>query len=110
MTIELIDQKTYDRIMSIQKDHPILTFQNDGYEYINRDKFTEKDSKAYEEISTILKDHVRDFVKFFNFYIGRKSGNILLRFDYVWDPEHTHFVGVGYLHVDELLNGFNTVN
>ena len=102
MEIKLINQEQYDRLLALQNTHPILTFQNNGFEYIDKSKFTEADQKAFDEISNLLKNHISGFSKFFNFYLN-KSKEICLRFDYAWSPI---FTGVGYLKLTELLNGF----
>lgn len=102
MTITLITQGEYDTLLSIQKNHPILTFQNDGFEYVDKRKFTESDWAAYKEVDAILRKCVKGFSKFFNFNLSKK-GELRVRFDYRWDVS---FTGVGYLYVDELLNGF----
>lgn len=102
MTITLISQSEYDTLLSIQKNHPILTFQNNGFEYIDKSKFTDSDWDAYKEVDKILRKCVKGFSKFFNFKLNKK-GEIKVRFDYHWDAS---FTGVGYLYLDELLNGF----
>lgn len=117
MTIELINQVQYDRLLQIQKDFPILTFDNNGFEYIDKSKFTEADKNAFDEVTDILKKHIRGFSKFYNFKIRKSSNEIELRFDYDWTYEDRcegknviNFIGVGYLEVKELLNGFNKNN
>jgi len=112
MTIKLITKNEYDKLLSIQKEHPILTFQNNGFEYIDKSKFPKNDKKAFDFVSQLLHGHVEGFREFNNFKI-RKEGHIALRFQYDWtadsDEEELPFVGVGYLEIDELLNGFKKI-
>lgn len=108
MTITLISEDQYNRILEIQANHPILTFQNKGFEYINKSKFTEGDQKAFDEMSTLLNAHVRGFERFDNFCHSR-SGKLRLRFQYNWtadEPGSMPFTGVGYLLLEELYKGF----
>jgi hypothetical protein len=110
MTITLITQEQYDRIMEIQKSYPLLTFQNEGYEYPDKSKWDENHLNAFNEMTEILSKHIKGFYKFNNFKISKK-GFVRLRFQYDWtadmEDSRTHFTGVGYLEVDELLNGFH---
>jgi hypothetical protein len=110
MTITLITQEQYDRIMEIQKNYPLLTFQNEGYEYPDKSKWDENHWNAFNEMTEILSKHIKGFSKFNNFKISKK-GFVMLRFQYNWtiDDENksSYFIGVGYLSVDELLEGFD---
>lgn len=105
MTITLISKEVYDRIVELQKNHPSLTFENKGYQY----QYPEpEDQEAFNEVETILRECIMGFSKFFNFRI--RKDKIQLRFKYSWtadDPDRTtSFTGVGYLMLEELLNGF----
>lgn len=102
MTIQLLTTEDYNTLKNIVKNNPNLTFQNNGYEYIDKRKLTAEDIEALETITEILKRTVTGFQKFFNFKFN-KAGEILLRFDYLWDES---FTGVGYIKLSELLNGF----
>lgn len=102
MKIELITQETHQKLKSIFENHPALTLQNNGYEYLDKRKFTPEDEAAFKETSEILKKHVHGFSKLHNFRLS-KNGRIQLRFNYAWDER---FTGVGYILLDELLNGF----
>lgn len=106
MTIELLTQQEYDTLLRIQKEHPKLTFQNVGYQYIDRSKLSEDDKKADEEVKAILSKHIKNFREFNNFKL-RENGEIVVRFQYVWDPEATHFTGAGYITLRELFKGFD---
>lgn len=102
MKIELITQETHQKLKSIFENHPALTLQNNGYEYLDKRKFTPEDEAAFKDTSEILKKHVHGFSKLHNFRLS-KNGRIQLRFNYAWDER---FTGVGYILLDELLNGF----
>ena len=108
MKIELITQHQYDMLKDLQESHPILTFQNDGYEYINKSKFDEQDEMAFYAIQNLLRRHIVGFYEFNNFCHSKRTGKLLLRFQYNYGAEDNtlHFTGVGYLELDELLNGF----
>ena len=110
MTIELITEEQYATLLQIHKEHSNLTLQKDGYEYINPSDLTESDKQALYVVTEMLKKHITGFQKFNNFKIDRNN-RLVLRFQYNWtadDPTNSHpFSGVGYLGVDELLNGFD---
>lgn len=102
MTIHLLTQEEYDRLLDIQSRYPKLTFQNNGYEYINRRSFSEEEIAADKEVSDMLSKHIDGFVRFDNFRIT-SLGELTIRFQYHWVQ---HFTGVGYLKLTELLSGF----
>lgn len=97
----------YNKLISIQKEYPELTFQNDGYEYLNKE-IINKHKEQIEEISSILKSTIKGFVEFNNFKID-KTGGILIRCQYYWDKM---FVGVGYFPIEEFkeINNENNSN
>lgn len=101
MKINLITSEEHKILSDIQKNNPILTFENKGYEYIDKSKFSDEDKIAFDKITEILKLHIIDFVEFNNFRI--RKNDIQIRFQYKYDPS---FTGVGYILLDELLNGF----
>ena len=109
MTITLITEETYNILVNLQKEHPALTFQNNGFEYINKSKLSPEDLEAINSISKILAEAVKGFKKFFNFTLS-KDEEVSIRFDYDWSADYEGncipFIGVGYLYLDELLNGF----
>lgn len=102
MTINLITQREYDLLKSVQIKFPNLTFQNNGYEYIDKSKFSEKDKKAFRIVSNILSKSIVRFSRFDNFKLS-KDGEIRIRFQYGWDER---FTGVGYLDLLTLFEGF----
>ena len=108
MKIELINQQQYDILKKLQESHPILTFQNDGYEYIDKSKFDEQDKATFNAIESLLRKHIVGFSWFNNFCHSKRTGKLLLRFQYNYGAEDNtmQFIGVGYLELDELLNGF----
>ena len=85
-------------LKQIAKDHPALTFQNVGYEYINKKQLSKADIDAITEIETILKGKIDGFSRFNNFRI-RKDGGMDVRLQYYWDHS---FCGVGYFPIDEI--------
>lgn len=115
MTIELLTQQEYDTLVEIQKNHPKLTFQNKGFEYIDKSTLSDKDVAADTKVANMLKQHIKGFVQFNNFRIGTdrisQKEHLCVRFQYGWNADAeirtTAFTGVGYLTFDELLNGFD---
>lgn len=111
MTITLITQEEYDKLLSIQKEFPALTFQNNGYEYLNMSKLTEIELEKFKEAENILRKSIKGFSKFNHFNLS-KDGIPRIRFQYDWnadeEPPRTnpYFAGVGYLLVEELFRGF----
>ena len=102
MTINLIPEREYSLLKSIQINFPNLTFQNDGYEYINKSKFSERDKKAFRIVSNILSKAIEGFSRLDNFRLTKK-GEVQIRFQYAWDIS---FTGVGYLELVTLFEGF----
>lgn len=112
MTITLITPEQHALLLKIQQEHPILTFQNEGFEYIDKSKFSKEDENAFNEVTKILKGCIKGFEKFNNFRYNKK-GELKVRFQYDWTIDDVDskisFTGVGYLLVDELLNGFKEI-
>lgn len=110
MTINLITQKQYDLLIEAQKAYPNLTYQNTGYDYPNKDKWNSDEKAAFKIVEEILKKAIVGFSKFNHFKVF-SNGNLGIRFQFDWDIDadyqnKTHFIGVGYLKLTELLNGF----
>lgn len=108
MKINLIDEEIYNKILSVQKNHPKLTFNNNGYEYI---QVQEEDKEAFKKVEDILMKHIVGFKKFNNFQLT-KDNEVRLRFQYDWTADDMSrgipFTGVGYLLLEELHKGFKT--
>ena len=111
MKIELISKDQYNRLKEIQSKHSLLTYQNEGYDYPDKSKWSEEDRSAFKEVEDLLKNHIRGFSKLNHFRIS-KQGHIQLRFQYNYDyDKNGYFIGVGYILLSELLNGFKeTIN
>jgi len=106
MTIELLTEVQHNFLKKIQENNPKLTFQNEGYQYIK--DLSESDKEAVKKVEEILKGSIVGFVEFNNFK-ERSNGEISVRFQYNYgaDNEDGHsFTGVGYLRMNQLLNGF----
>lgn len=109
MTIELITPKQHKRLLEIQRDCVNLTYFNTGYDCPDRSKWSANDKAMHLEVSDILKNHVKGFSEF-NHFKKNANGDVVIRLQYNYsadDPNNDiHFTGVGYITVDELLNGF----
>ena len=107
MTIEFINQEQHDKIVEIQKEHKILTYENKGYDGFDKAKMNDEDIKAFKEVEEILRKHVKGFSSFQNFRIRKDEIQIRLQYDYSADNPHSNsFTGVGYLFLSQLLKGF----
>lgn len=105
MEITLIDEPTYNLLKSIQENYPNLTYQNTGYDYPNKSKWSDEDKRQFNIVTDILKKTIKDFVEFNHFKINKNDNDaVVLRFQYKWSNS---FIGVGYVKLDELLNGFD---
>jgi len=110
MTIQLITPEQHETLLNIFKSFPALTLQNKGYETINKSLLSVKELEGIKQVENILKNHIIGFNHFKNFKV-RTNGEVCIRLDYNWtadeeNPKHS-FSGVGYILVNELLNGFN---
>jgi hypothetical protein len=107
MTITLLSKRDYRILKSIQEKFPNITFQNDGYQYLEGHvKLTQKDRQALNVVTLILFKCIHHFHSFNNFKI-RKDGNVVVRVQYNYDPGHRGFVGVGYAGLEKLRHGFS---
>lgn len=108
MRIQLISQADFNLIKDAFTQNEALVFQNNGYEYLNLRKLSSDDLKMHETISDILKKSISGFSSFNNLLYS-KEGERKLRFqyNYNYDDNKGYFIGVGYILLDELLNGFN---
>jgi hypothetical protein len=107
MRIKLISQEEYLFLLDVQKRFPNLTYQNTGYNYPNKSKWSEEELDYFNQVSDILKESITGFAEFNHFKINKK-GELKIRFQYDWSAADggLPFTGVGYLFLDELLNGF----
>lgn len=109
MKIELISEEQYNQILNIQRKHPLLTYQQKGYDTPDRTKWSEEDNIAFKEVVGILKNHIIGFSSFTNFNLTLKNEEVRLRFQYNYGAEDNSmsFTGVGYILLKELIMGFN---
>jgi hypothetical protein len=107
MKIELLSIEEHDVILNIQKEHSLLTYQQKGYDEFDKSKMTIKDKEAFNQVETILKNHIKGFSRFQNFCIKKDEIVIRFQYNYGYDGGH-HFIGVGYVFLNELLNGFDS--
>jgi hypothetical protein len=107
MRIKLITPEEHAELIRIQAEHPNLTYQAKGYDTPDRSKWSEEYFVAHKNVSDILSKSVVGFHSFTNFTV-RKCGGMGIRFQYNYGAEYNTmpFTGVGYLLIDELLNGF----
>lgn len=109
MKIELITKQEYVEIADICDAFPALTLENKGYEYINKNDLTEEGKTAIKTVEAILSKAICGFSKFSNFRLN-DSDKIQIRFQYDYSAEEKKtipFIGVGYIQLGELLNGFS---
>jgi hypothetical protein len=110
MKIELITPENHEKLLEIYKSTPALTLQNTGYECLDRSKFTDVEKVNDAEVNLILKNSIVGFSRFQNFKTNNKSSELTIRFQYDWTAHDRSlgipFTGVGYILLDELLNGF----
>ena len=111
MRINLITPAEHATLKAIQAELNNLTLQNTGYEGIDRSKFTDVEKAKDAEVNAILKKSIVGFSRFQNFKTNNKANALTLRFQYDWTAHDRSlgitFTGVGYILLDELLNGFN---
>jgi len=113
MTITLITQEVYENLVEIYNKYPNLTLQNKGYEYIRKDNLNNEELTKLKEVETILKQVIKGFSSFSNFRTNNKTQELQIRFQYDYSADAeirtNPFIGVGYLYLEELLNGFRKV-
>jgi len=106
MKIELITQEQYDFILEVQQKHPELTLQNKGYETIDNKFISATALLALKDVHDILEEKIVGYKVFQNFKIS-KDNEVLIRFQYNYNYDGgIPFIGVGYIKLKELLNGF----
>ena len=70
---QLITQQEYETLLNIQKTNTILTFQNYGYEYVDKNKFDQSDKIAFDIVTSILKKTIAGFSEFNNFRLSKNK-------------------------------------
>lgn len=112
MRINLITPQEHATLKAIHAEFSKLTLQNTGYEGIDRRTFTDIEKAKDAEVNAILKKAIVGFSRFQNFKTNNKENALTLRFQYDWTAHDRSlgipFTGVGYILLDELLNGFTT--
>ena len=109
MKIELITKEQHDEILAIQNSHAILTYDNKDYDCFDKSKMTDDDIVAFKKIEDILKKHIKGFSSFQNFKPFNEKGDLRLRFQYNYEYDGgLPFIGVGYITLRELMNGFDS--
>lgn len=118
MILTTLELEDYNKLVEIQKEFPHLTFNHEPYQEWIPAHFTDSDKKALEQVKELVKKAIYGFKNFTNFFYNKK-GVLCVRFYYDWsftwnnDEEKIPirnslpFTGVGYLELQELLNGFN---
>jgi hypothetical protein len=106
MTIETITPAQKNELVDIYTNNPKLTLQNKGYE--TPQNLSEADKAAAKQLESILSKHIKGFSSFTNFRLNKKNElEMRFQYNYNYDNNKVPFTGVGYILVDELLNGFN---
>lgn len=109
MKINLITKEEYDVLMDIYTKYPKLSLQNKGYEGIDKSTFSEDEKAQDELVTSILKKSVFGFSSFQNFKIQVSTNKPQIRLQYNWNYDGgLAFTGVGYILIEELLNGFTS--
>lgn len=110
MEIKLISKETYKVIKNLYDTYPNLTYENTGYDGIANDRLGPHEIGAIGYIEMILKQYITGFVSFQNF--RTRGSDIQIRFQYNYNADNPNggipFTGVGYIMLDELLNGFKS--
>ena len=117
MILTTLELEDYNKLVEIQKEFPHLTFNHEPYQEWIPAHFTDKDKEALEQVKNLIKKAIYGFINFTNFFYNKK-GELCIRFYYDWSlvwnnneqkipiRDGQPFKGVGYLYLDELLNGF----
>lgn len=110
MKINLITKEEHATLLEIFNKFPNLTVQNIGYDFHRKSPLTDEEKDKIKEVETLLRKTVFGFNSFKNFRTNNKTQEIQLRFDYNYNYDNTYsgipFNGVGYIYLDEFLNGF----
>jgi hypothetical protein len=107
MKINLIPVEEFNVLMNAYTNYPKLSLQNKGYEGIDKSTFTADEQSQNELVTNILKKSIAGFSSFQNFRVN-KTNKPEIRFQYNYNYDGGFpFTGVGYIFIEELLNGFN---
>lgn len=107
MRITLINEEKYEKLKSIYSNHPNLSLQNVGYQYIKKEHLTDEDRLVLKEVTDILREAIVGFSEFNNFKLNKKGEvQIRVQYNYGAEDDSMPFTGVGYLLLDELYYGF----
>lgn len=87
---------THDELVRLAKEYKALVFQNDGYEELPG-TVIEDNRQGFDEITSILREHVEGFVRFQNFK-RRADGSLCIRCQTRWSPS---FTGVSYISLED---------
>lgn len=85
-------EDAYKKLVDLQKNHPELTFKNEGYEKLSKE-IQERHTDQIKEIDAILTETLENFRTFNNFSPSRDGKLVAIRVQYAWDSS---FQGVGY--------------
>jgi len=110
MQINLITETEVNILKDIYSNHTTLTLQNKGYEEIKQDSLSNECKTKIKEIESILSKAICGFSRFQNFRLNKTSSKLEIRFQYNYnydDRRVTSFIGVGYILVENLVNGFD---
>lgn len=92
-------KKQLQDLLIIQENYPLLTFQNNGFEYIG-ESILNSHGTIIQQIKEIMISYIdSSFVKFLNFRV-HSNNDILIRYDCHYDKT---FIGVHYLNLNELI-------
>jgi hypothetical protein len=108
MKINLITKEEFDVLMDIFTNYPNLSLQNKGYETINKSNLSVDELSKIDVVTNILKKSIFGFSRFQNFRVKPTTNQPQIRLQYNWSYDGgLPFTGVGYILIEELLNGFN---
>jgi len=110
MTIEKISQEESNRVIELKEKFPLLVYEARGYDTPDKTEWTQENHDAFKEIEDLLKEHIVGFSSFQNLtYGGKGEEELRFRFQYNYGAEDNtrSFIGVGYIKLRELTNGFD---
>lgn len=96
----MTERNYFEELDALRLAYPDLTYNNHGFDNIPKN-VREANAEGQEKIEAILKETVRDFVKFQNFK-PRKDGSFAVRCQTKWSP---YFTGVSYFPLENFTPG-----